>query len=355
MAFRLSRRVRPVVAAAAALGAAALLVPSVAIATPTNPPSPPSVSSVQQQLGELALRNTQLVEKYNQAQVEVASKQHAADDAQQAATAALAAFARGRSMLSATIAAQYEGGSFSATGALLSSASGQNYLDQLNTLGIISAHTAQIVAQLAAAKGAADAADKQAATLLKAATAKRDELAKQKSEVQSQVDKYTTLLASLTAAQRAAFQRTIAPPVSPAKVTAAAATLTVAAPNISVAAQGKAAIAVKFALAQVGKPYAYGAAGPDAYDCSGLTMASWATAGVALPHSAADQYNYGQHVSMTSLQPGDLIFFYQPIGHVTIYIGNGLMVSAPQTGQNVAVVPLNSFSGSITGATRLVA
>jgi cell wall-associated NlpC family hydrolase len=82
-------------------------------------------------------------------------------------------------------------------------------------------------------------------------------------------------------------------------------------------------------------------------------MASWAHAGVSLPHSAADQYNYGTHVPLSELVPGDLIFFYQPIGHVTIYIGNGMMVSAPTEGQNVSVVPLSAFNGQITGATRL--
>jgi cell wall-associated NlpC family hydrolase len=82
-------------------------------------------------------------------------------------------------------------------------------------------------------------------------------------------------------------------------------------------------------------------------------MAAWAHGGVSLPHSAAEQYNYGHHVSRDQLQPGDLIFFYQPIGHVTIYIGNGMMVSAPTEGENVSVVPLSAFNDSYTGATRL--
>jgi len=75
---------------------------------------------------------------------------------------------------------------------------------------------------------------------------------------------------------------------------------------------------------------------------------------VSLPHSAADQYNYGHHVSYDQLQPGDLMFFYQPIGHVTIYIGNGMMVSAPEPGENVQVVSTDSFKNDFTGATRLV-
>jgi cell wall-associated NlpC family hydrolase len=97
----------------------------------------------------------------------------------------------------------------------------------------------------------------------------------------------------------------------------------------------------------------FGAAGPSSYDCSGLTMAAWARAGVSLPHSAADQYNYGTHVPEYALQPGDLLFFYQPIGHVTIYIGDGLMVSAPTEGEDVQVVPLSYFQSDYSGATRL--
>jgi cell wall-associated NlpC family hydrolase len=117
---------------------------------------------------------------------------------------------------------------------------------------------------------------------------------------------------------------------------------------------GRAQTAINFALAQVGKPYVWGAAGPSSYDCSGLTMASYAAAGIHLPHSSLMQYNYGTHVSYGSLRPGDLVFFYHPIGHVAMYIGHGMLVSAPQTGQDVMVVPLKYFMSDYVGATRLV-
>ena len=110
--------------------------------------------------------------------------------------------------------------------------------------------------------------------------------------------------------------------------------------------------AVRAAESKLGSPYVYGAAGPGSYDCSGLTMAAWASAGVSLPHSAADQYNYGRHVSFGQLEPGDLLFYYSPIGHVTIYIGDGLMVSAPQDGEDVSVVPAVQGNGYV-GSTRL--
>jgi peptidoglycan DL-endopeptidase CwlO len=81
---------------------------------------------------------------------------------------------------------------------------------------------------------------------------------------------------------------------------------------------------------------------------------AWHAGGVSLPHSAANQYNYGHHVSYDQLQPGDLMFFYQPIAHVTIYIGDGLMVSAPEPGESVQVVAADAFGSDFVGATRLV-
>src|SRR5205807_8657633 len=71
------------------------------------------------------------------------------------------------------------------------------------------------------------------------------------------------------------------------------------------------------------------------FDCSGLTMWAWAHAGVSLPHAAAMQYDSIPHVSQSHLQPGDLLFFYSPINHVTIYVGGGMMISAPHTGAYV--------------------
>jgi peptidoglycan DL-endopeptidase CwlO len=332
-----------VLAAVASTGAAVLLVPTLASASPARPvAATPDATAVQRQLGALALRNTQLVEKLDQAQLQVAAKQKIAAASARKAASLEAEYGRARLILSQTVAAQYEGGAFSATGALLSSTNGESYLDQLNTMSIVSAHTAQILAQLSQARAQVAAANRNAASLLAAAKAKANALAKQKASVKSQFDKYTTLLATLNSAQRADFERAVNPAVS---------TTTKVPPGVS----GKAKIAVQFALNQVGKPYVFGAAGPDSFDCSGLTMAAWGAAGVSLPHSAADQYNYGTHVSPTvdQLAPGDLLFFYSPIGHDTIYIGNGMMVSAPETGENVSVVPLSAFTNDVVGATRL--
>jgi cell wall-associated NlpC family hydrolase len=117
-------------------------------------------------------------------------------------------------------------------------------------------------------------------------------------------------------------------------------------------ASGAAATAIRYAMAQVGKAYVYGAAGPNAFDCSGLMMMAWAQAGISLPHSSSAQYGVGRHVSSDELQPGDLVFYYSPISHVAMYIGNGLIVEAANPGAGVRVAPV--FSMPYAGATRLV-
>jgi peptidoglycan DL-endopeptidase CwlO len=103
------------------------------------------------------------------------------------------------------------------------------------------------------------------------------------------------------------------------------------------APNARAQAAVDAALSQLGKPYQWGASGPDSYDCSGLTMWAWAHAGVSLPHNSGAQYSATKRVPRPDLAPGDLLFYGNPIHHVTIYIGNGQMVEAPYTGAHVRV------------------
>jgi peptidoglycan DL-endopeptidase CwlO len=102
---------------------------------------------------------------------------------------------------------------------------------------------------------------------------------------------------------------------------------------------GRVGKVLAYACAQLGDPYVWAAAGPGAFDCSGLTMQAWAAAGVSLPHNAEAQSHYGTPVAPTpaALQPGDLIFYHSPITHVGIYIGHGLMIHAPHTGTVVKI------------------
>jgi cell wall-associated NlpC family hydrolase len=101
------------------------------------------------------------------------------------------------------------------------------------------------------------------------------------------------------------------------------------------------ATAISTALAQVGAPYVWGSSGPDGFDCSGLTSFAYAAAGVSLPHSSGGQSQLGTPVSRAELAPGDLVFFYSPISHVGLYIGDGMMVHARTYGQPVAVTSVD--------------
>lgn len=112
--------------------------------------------------------------------------------------------------------------------------------------------------------------------------------------------------------------------------------------GIKVEATGRAAEAVKFALAQLGDPYSYGGNGPNAWDCSGLTSGAWAAAGVSIPRTARTQVGAGQKISMSELQPGDLVA-YSSLTHIGMYIGDGKVVHAPRTGLNVSITSLSSF------------
>ena len=347
MAIRFAHQLRPLLAVAG-LGATLLVAPTLASAAPVaaphaEPKVTPSIASVQKQLGELAVTNSQLVEQYNSSVLTLGKAQQAATAAQAVARSAAASYSTASSTFTRTIQAQYESGGMTSGGALLSSDSGSNYLDRLDTLRLLSNHDSNVVDQVSTARTASAAKARAASTALAAARADKARLAARKTAVTAQIGKYRTLLATLSSAQQAAYQRAANPSVSKAAVK-----------NIQVTATTAGARkAIQFALNQVGKPYVFGAAGPGSYDCSGLTMDAWAAGGVSLPHSAAGQYNYGHHVSRDALQPGDLIFFYRPIGHVTIYIGNGYMVSAPTEGEDVTVVPLDAYNSDYTGATRL--
>jgi cell wall-associated NlpC family hydrolase len=124
-------------------------------------------------------------------------------------------------------------------------------------------------------------------------------------------------------------------------------------PTIQLTGDSVGVQALKWALTRIGDPYVWGAAGPDAFDCSGLVMWSYAHVGISLEHFTGDQWNEGEHIPRSELEPGDLVFFYPTISHVGMYVGNGLMVDAPTQGQDVQIQPV--MWDSFVGAVRIVA
>jgi cell wall-associated NlpC family hydrolase len=111
--------------------------------------------------------------------------------------------------------------------------------------------------------------------------------------------------------------------------------------------------AVAFAYAQLGKPYQWGATGPDSFDCSGLAQAAWAAAGVSIPRDTYEQWAALPHIASSAIQPGDLLY-YDGVGHVAIYVGDGYMIDAPQTGMDVEKIPMDTswYADTFVGAAR---
>ncbi|WP_329022338.1 C40 family peptidase [Streptomyces sp. NBC_00690] len=108
--------------------------------------------------------------------------------------------------------------------------------------------------------------------------------------------------------------------------------------------------AIAYARQAIGKPYVWGATGPDAFDCSGLTRAAWQYAGVRLPRTTYGQIDSGTRIPRSALAPGDLIFFYSGVSHVGLYIGDGKMIHAPRPGENIRIAPIDEMP--FAGATR---
>lgn len=371
---RTPRRSRAFLAAAVVVatlvGTGAAVLPDVAGAAPGQP----TIPEVTAKLAKLSHQTEVLDEQYNKATADVAARQKAADAAQRAALRAAADFNRARTVLRETITQEYEAPSFSNAGALLTSQNGQSYLETLDMLSLISARRAQVVQQIAALHARAEADQKTASKLLAEAQSTAAALQKQRTQLVAETKKSKDLLATLTAQQQAELRRKQAAEAAAARAAMARAAAAKAqaaasasqdstsapaasAPAPSAPAQGTSSRlqqVIDYAVAQVGKSYVFAGTGPDAFDCSGLTMMAYAQIGVSLPHQASEQYNYGTHVSSSDLQPGDLVFLYSPISHVEIMVGPDLAVSAADPALGVRYVHPSEDMGDYAGATRIL-
>jgi cell wall-associated NlpC family hydrolase len=237
-----------------------------------------------------------------------------------------------RTQVQDSIVRQYQGESLSAVGQIVVSDDPGAFLGRLSTMSSFNDLQSQMFADYSRELKALDIRRDATAHRANQVSELKEQLAREKATIDEKVDEAESLLDRLKEEQRERMMASRSDVRVP-----------------SVPASGRAAAAVNYAMAQVGDAYVYGASGPDAYDCSGLTMASWAQAGVALPHSSSAQYSSGPQVPASALQPGDLVFYYSPISHVGMYIGNGMIVHAanPSTGVQVAGLYSMPFSGAV--------
>jgi cell wall-associated NlpC family hydrolase len=302
--------------------------------------SPARIAQLESQLEKLNQQSDQLVEQYLQAKLTLqqtertlSALRHDADQAQQALRDA-------QQRLGARAAAAYVDGPGNNLAVLLGASDPGETIDRVQVLDLLARQDGDLMATLdiagknyQARKSALEASERQQAKEVAG-------LASKKAEIEHTVDRTRQLLAQVKAADRArllaaANHASSASGSGSGSGSGSSGGQQPSFPNVP--ASGAAAEAVAFAKAQVGKPYQFGASGPGAYDCSGLTMAAWAQAGVSLPHSAAMQYDVTRHISSSELQPGDLIFRYSPISHVAMYIGGGQQIAATHTGDFVRV------------------
>jgi cell wall-associated NlpC family hydrolase len=292
----------------------------------------PDIETVKKQVEKYDHLAEQASERYNDAQVKLAETRTKLDALNADLARQEQVVAAMRKQVAAMVVAQYQGDALSTTSQVVLSNNPDAFLDNLNAVSAYNAQRGQVMKQFTT--------QLERLTLRKAAVkdeAKRlaglqDKMAAEKAQIDDKSAKVQALLDKLEADARA-------------KILSGGWTGDI--PNV--AASGRAATAVRFAMAQVGKAYSYGAAGPNAYDCSGLTMRAWGMAGVGLPHSSSAQQGSGMRVSESELRPGDLVFYYSPVSHVGMYIGNGLIVNAlnPSAGVRVSALHSMPYSGAV--------
>ena len=326
-----TRRWTRAAALALTAGVAVVLTPT------TSSAAPATAEQARQAVADTGQQLEQVGEQVNQAAAAAEQQQAAATAAAGAATVAQAQLDALEPELRAIAQTGYVGTTRGRLAAFLTSGSADDLIQQMNTLDQLASHADAIVAQATAARTAADEAQRAADEAAAAATAAAADLESRKAQLKDELAGYQADLARLSAADQVRVQTVLAGP----EVTASPAPAPTAA----------AGAAVQTALAQVGDMYGVGDSGPDTFDCSGLTMYAYAAAGVSLPHSSRAQSTMGVAVSRSDLQPGDLVFFYSPVSHVGLYIGNGQMVHASVTGKPVAVTSVDK--AGYVGARRV--
>ena len=241
-----------------------------------------------------------------------------------------------RAQVSDAVVRQLEGEGISTVGQVVVSEDPGAFLDTLSTMSSFNDLQASLLSSYDTELEALDIRREATAERTAQIAEVTEQLSAEKETVDDKLAEAKSLLADLEAEER---ERVLASRGSTTRT-----------PTVSVPASGRAAAAVRYAMAQVGDAYVYGAMGENAFDCSGLTMRAWAQAGVSLPHSSSAQFGSGPRIAASDLQPGDLVFYYSPISHVGMYIGNGMIVHAANPGTGVAVSGL--YSMPYVGAVR---
>ncbi|AKN72108.1 hypothetical protein QR97_22095 [Streptomyces sp. PBH53] len=222
----------------------------------------------------------------------------------------------------------------------------QHALDEGHVIGELARERARTVTRLATAEKRKDALARAARKALDTQLGLAGRQQRQRDDVRTKLADVERLLAALTPDQLAAIARLEQQGVTEAQQRlTTAGTLPADAPASPAGDR-----AVRYAMDQIGKPYRWGAKGPDAYDCSGLTSQAWSRAGTPIPRTSQEQWDRLGKVPLNRLRPGDLVVYFPEATHVAMYVGDGKVVQAPRPGEKVTVSPIASYP--ILGAVR---
>jgi cell wall-associated NlpC family hydrolase len=313
---------------AAATATLALAVPGGISAAQVIAPNP-DLKALVSQAKQLEFQINSLSEQYDGLRIQLTRAKANAKIAQEAASRGQAALAVGQQAIAQLAAANYMNSGLDPTFQALTSGDPGHFLSQASAIAEMDQSSGVMVSTLSRQVGQALRDKKTAQQQIAAVSALENQMNGKKKLILAKIDKVNS--AAMKQAMNI-FEQTGQYP----KVTIPTAN--------TVGAQ-----ALQAAISRLGYPYIWGAAGPTSFDCSGLVMWAYQQVGISLPHFTVSQYNSGVHVARNDLEPGDLIFFFSNISHVGMYIGNGMMIDAPNFGEDVKVQPIywNEFVGAV--------
>ncbi len=324
------RKLSGVTGLAAATAALALIVPGGISAAQTIAPEP-NLTTLVAEAKQLEFQINALSEQYDGLRLQLTRAQANAKIAQNAASRGATALAVGRQAVAQLAAANYMNSGLDPTFQALTTGDPAQFLSQASTIAELNQSSGVMVSTLAS----------------QVTQALRD-----KQTADQQIAQVNTLEAQMNAKKKLIDAKIDQVNSAAMKQAMAIYTQTGTYPTISIpTANTVGAQALQAALTRVGDPYVWGAAGPGEFDCSGLVVWAFAQEGIALPHYTGSLWNSGMHVARNDLEAGDLVFFFSDISHVGIYIGNGMMIDAPNFGVPVHVEPV--YWSAYVGAVRI--
>jgi cell wall-associated NlpC family hydrolase len=305
----------------------------------------PTISQVQAQVNSLQSQVDKIGNEYDGASQQYTAAKIQLTRVTKQASAAQALYDKARAGVTAVAVETYENANQTSVLGLLSSSNPSAVLAQASLVTEVAGSNNAIAVKFLTAAQALATAEQARQRTEDGVVQLKTQLAKQKSGLTKLLSSKKATLDSLTVAEQA----TVAASTVGATTTAATSTPSTYTGPTSTQAEK----AIAFAYAQIGKPYVWGATGPDSFDCSGLVQAAWAAAGVAIPRTTYDDWASLPHVPMSEIQPGDLIL-YEGEGHVSIYVGGGYAIDAPTTGSFVEKISQSTgwYADNTDGAVR---